>query len=124
MAIVDTDLLNLTNKLQAMSEAATVAESDLRCTFDWGGGSEIPCVGYPQYESRELDEGGWKTVRRVKIKFRFVALPGQGVNRPQRNHTITYRASLNGPAVKYKVIAVRNFYDVIGELECQDSNID
>jgi hypothetical protein len=124
MAIVDTDLNDLTNKLQAMSEAAAVAESDLQCSFDWGGTLMIPCVGYPQYESRELTEGGWRTVRRVKIKFRFVALPGQGALRPARNHIITYRASLNGPETRYKIVAVRNFFDVIGELECEDSNTD
>jgi hypothetical protein len=124
MAIVDTYLNNLTTKLDMMSEAVIRAEADLRCSFDWGGTLEIPCVGYPQYESRELTEGGWRTVRRVKIKFRFWALPGQGAIRPARNHTITYRASLNGPETRYKIVAVRNFFDVIGELECEDSNTD
>jgi hypothetical protein len=121
MAIVDTDLLNLTNKLQAMSEAAAVAESDLRCTFSWAGQTDIPCVGYPQFEGQTLDVGGWKFDRKVKIKFRFAALPA-GVGKPKSNDTVLYRANPEGAETKYKIKSTRNFYDIIGELECEDAN--
>jgi hypothetical protein len=122
MAIIDTSLRDLTNKLQAMLEAAAVAEADLQCTFDCRGSVNVPCVGGPQFEGKMLSEtGSWEKKRMVKIKFRLVSL--SGAPRPQENDVVVYRDSAEGPENRYRVQSTKVWFNALMELECVDSNI-
>jgi hypothetical protein len=106
-------------------ESLRLAEESMHCRFDWAGHSDIPCVGNEQFFGKELDleGGGWRRVRRVKIRLRTVSLPDPTTH-PAENHVVTFRASEDGPSVRYRIIAVKNWYNAILELICEDANTD
>jgi len=121
MAIIDTSFNDLPLKLILHTEALALAEADLGATFTWDGNSRVPCTCGKQFEGKELDVTGWRTVRKVKFTYRTFFLPtGNGM--PKTNDPISLQASHDGPTTSYRVQSTENCFDAWVEVMCHMTN--
>lgn len=103
-----------------MLEAVSLGEQSLRCSFIWGG-DEYPCQGGPEFGGPKLEEGGYRSGAKLKIKVRVEVFP-DGVGIPKERQTILYKRNGSAEPQKYKIVGVTNYYGAILELNCEDPN--
>lgn len=118
MAIINPALFDLPERLVLAQEGLATSEAGVRCRMDWGGLLDIPVVGSAEEDFEKLTPGGTVMVRKVTISVRTVSLP-PGVGHPKRQHLIGYRCAINAETVTYRIVGVKNSWNVWLELQCE-----
>lgn len=103
-----------------MLDGLAVSNADSTATFTWAG-SSYTCTAGPEFDEQNLDEGGFKTVRKLSIAVKVGDLP-DGVGLPKKGHLIEYLPHPDADPRSYRIKQVTDFYGSILQLECEDAN--
>lgn len=103
-----------------MLDGLDVSNGNSTAQFTWAG-STYTCTAGPEFDEQQLDEGGFKTVRKVVLAVKVGDLP-DGVGIPKKGHTIEYMPHPDADPRTYRIKQITDFYGSILQLECHDAN--
>jgi hypothetical protein len=119
MAIIEDYLLELPDRVAMATAGLALSEETMRCSIEWNGVSDIPCVGGPEVDGEKLTDGGFVPVRKVKISVRNVSFP-DGIGFPQKQQIVRYKRAENATVTPYRIVEITNHWDAWMELRCED----
>jgi hypothetical protein len=85
--------------------------------MQWAGKS-YPCVGGSERMGKRLDLGGFQLISDTAIVVRMSVF-GDGA-RPQAKQTLVYKNDREAAGRRWRIDAVRGFWEVVLLLECND----
>lgn len=123
MAILDSFPGNVGSLVSSLTAAMSLAEADMRCTFDWDGTSGIPCTAGKAKHGLEMDplSGLWRLERSVELIVRTVSLPDPD-DHPQPKDEIVVYLSETDAGTRYKIRSVENSFNTTLTLKCVQPN--